>query len=536
MSSRKEYSALEKVQGQRKKKKHGLPVIFALLLAGAVAAFLLIPGESSGKDDALRLLDFNAVSKGVHVLGIDISGMTNEQALTATSGIPESLLDVITVKIDVNGKAFEYSAYDIGIDTDYEDVISAALSYGRKGTFEERMKALNNTPADFKVNVRARKDSIKEALEPLKQQMDKPAADAAFVFMPHGYAPDETAYKPGKAKPVRIAQSDKPNALRYKYYRTSKYIKNYIPKDADISRFVYMPEHDGVSVDIEALAARITSAAAEGDYSVEAPVTILKPTIHIDSVKYYTQLISSWTSSYESHDNADRNYNVAKLSGIINGVVIEPGETWSINEEAGARTYEKGWKGAPGILKGAYVTEPGGGVCQVSSTLYNAALRSGLMIEEASRHSIISNYIPVGLDATISSGNKDLKIKNPYDTPVFIVSYVNAKDKNLTVEIYGPPVMDASLGQVVLDFSSKVTERTEMPETEKHYNAAQTPDEKPIEPGKSKLFVKPRRGTTVQVYIHYISLDGKELEVKKYYVAKYPKITGHEYINDAPPE
>jgi hypothetical protein len=96
--------------------------------------------------------------------------------------------------------------------------------------------------------------------------------------------------------------------------------------------------------------------------------------------------------------------------------------------------------------------------------------------------------------------------------------------------------MDGTHGQVILNFSSKVIERTQVPKTEIHYKASKTPDGKPIEPGTSKLYVKPRRGTTAQVYIHYISLDGKELEVKKFYTAKYPKITGHKYVNDAPPK
>lgn len=532
-------SARERFKGQSKKKKYML-VVFTIVLSAAAAALFLFPGASSGEGEASRLLDFNTVTKGVRVGGIDISGMTGEEALAAASGIPESLLGGIKVTIDVNGTVFEYGAGEAGIDTDYEEAISRAIIYGRTGTYEQRKRcayAAMNGSVNFNVKVRADEQSVKTALEPLKRQMDKPPVDAAYVFTPGGHAADGTPYDTGakNKKPVRIPEGSMPGAIRYQYYRTDKYVKNYIPKDASVSRFFFTEQSEGVLVDIDALAAQIVGAVKTGQYSIKAPAQILKPTIFIDSVKYATQLVSSWTSSYESHDNPERNYNIAKLSAIINGVVIEPGDTWSINEQAGARTYKNGWKEAPGILKGAFVDGPGGGVCQVSSTLYNAALRAGLKVE-SSRHSIISNYIPLGLDATISSGGKDLKLSNPYESPVFIVSYVNPKDKNVTVEIYGPPVMDAAYGQVVLSFSSKVTARTEMPDTQKHYNAASTPDEKRIEPGKSRIYVKPRKGTTAQVYIHYLSLDGKELDVKKFYVAKYPRIKGQEYINDAPPQ
>ncbi|HBU13224.1 MAG TPA: vanomycin resistance protein VanB, partial [Clostridiales bacterium] len=99
--------------------------------------------------------------------------------------------------------------------------------------------------------------------------------------------------------------------------------------------------------------------------------------------------------------------NIWKMSDIINGVKVEPGETWSINEEAGPRTYNLGWQGAPGISDGEYKEEAGGGICQVSSTLYNAVLRAELEIVERKHHSWPLDYIDGGLDATISTGAPD---------------------------------------------------------------------------------------------------------------------------------
>ena len=141
-----------------------------------------------------------------------------------------------------------------------------------------------------------------------------------------------------------------------------------------------------------------------------------------------------------------------KLCGIINGQTLEPGVEWSINEVAGPRTIANGWKEADGISDGGYTKQAGGGVCQISSTLFNASIRSGIFyngntsiaadensykwgIEVTSwrHHSIISGYIPLGLDATISTGGPDLKLLNHCTTPFYIVSYMNTEEKCVPV-------------------------------------------------------------------------------------------------------
>lgn len=513
----------------------------ACLTALIPAAFMLASCGGYAGDEISRVLDFGTVMRGVHVSGVDLSGMTRQQALTATADIPQNVLSKILFSVDVGGEAMNFTAAELGVDTDYEDVINYAFMYGHTGTHEQRSRdayAAGNGLVNFQVNARAQEQSVRQAVNALKGRLDKPAVDAGYTFMPNGYAKDGAAYDPGAGGDrVPIAKENTPNPLRYQYYLTDKYVKNYVPAEANVSRFIYTPEQSGRSADAEALAASVVNAVNNEDYSaIAVPVTAIEPAMKMGDVAQKTQLVSSWTSSYESHDEAERNFNVARLSGLINGVVIAPGETWSINKQAGPRTYESGWKGAAGINDGAFVTEPGGGVCQVSSTLYNAALRAGIDVIESSRHSIISNYMPLGLDATISTGNKDLKLRNPYDTPIFIVSYVNAGERNVTVEIYGPPVVHETYGEVILDFSSEVTKRTELPDTEVHYRAVATPDGKPIEPGASKVFIQPRRGTTAQVYIHYISPDGRELGAEKLYAAEYPKITGEKYVNDVPPE
>lgn len=507
----------------------------ACILLSALLLFSIFP--LNRPDDTERIIDSGRVINGVSINGIDVSGMTEEEVSRTAQVLSKKLLEQNIISVNVDGKNYAYTAGELGARTDFNAIASEAYIYGHCGTFDVRFNAFKkagNGGVDFPLYINVSKSDVATVLGLLHRQMDIDPINAEYKFFPHGYTADgKSIDNPDGSGEVRLAEHEMPNALRYQYWHTNKYIKDYIPKDASISRFQYTEGKDGLAVDIGALADKITISINSGNYSlVNAPFTRVEPETNIADLKYRTQLIASWTSSYVSHDNANRNYNIAKLSGIINGVVIAPGQTWSINKEAGPRTKERGWKDAPGITKGATFPQPGGGVCQVSSTTYNAALRANLEIVDSTRHSIISNYIPIGLDATISTGYPDLKLRNPYNTPVFIISYVNKKDKNITVEIYGHPVTDKQYGEVILNFSSKVIGHTDSPVTKVHHYASRTPNGRSIAPGSRKTYISAKRGTTAQTYIHYLSLDGKELYSKEFYVATYPKTNGEVYVND----
>ena len=112
-----------------------------------------------------------------------------------------------------------------------------------------------------------------------------------------------------------------------------------------------------------------------------------------------------------------------------------PGEEFSYNEATGPRSVENGYKEAPIIVNGKVQNGPGGGVCQVSTTIYNSALNSGLEITDVRNHSLASTYAPKGKDATVSDGSIDFKFKNPYKHPIYIKNFVYGGV--ITSEIYG---------------------------------------------------------------------------------------------------
>lgn len=511
---------------------------------GAAAVFLL--GNTSAAN-VQRIIEFNTVVQGISVHGIDISGMTEEQAREATKNVESEIMGGTQLQFDIGGEITALDASAVGLTTDYADVITEAVQFGRTGDFSSRLADIETAKSgkDFDVSVNADEASVKSALSAMETSLNVAAQDASFTFMKDGYFADGTAYDPatydaaakGEPQLVMVADEDKPDKIRYEYWNNNKYVPDYTPKSAYISRFLYTPEKRGLATDLDALAALILQAVQSGDLSsvITAPTTVTEPTVTLEQVKAQTQLIASWTSSYSHHNNANRIKNVAKMLGIVNGTILEPNVVWSINDTAGPRSVANGWFEAAGIKGGAYVPDPGGGVCQVSSTLYNACIRSGVGIESATHHSIISDYIPIGLDATISTGSPDLKLKNVNATPMYIVTYMNRDEQNVTVEIYGTPVKDATYGDVILTYESKRGGTGTTPPTDYFYNAAATPDGTPIAPGASVTYREARGATSATAYKIIKDLQGKELKKDVFEKHTYRSYTGQVYVNGPDP-
>lgn len=524
-----------------------------LVVALAVAAVLLLAG---GTQKTISIIDFNTAVKGVSVGGTDISNMTREQAIAATAQLETNMLAAAKISLSVNGQIYEFEPSALSITTNYTDIINQAMNYGHTGTFDER-KAATETPKNFDIKLLLDENALNTALANLKTVLDKTPKEAGFQFMPWGYSlnPDGTpvAYEPdinkmisdaSKRKKitypdnlVRLTPEELPPAIRYQYYKNTAYSKEtYIPEAATIARFYYSPEVTGLVADTAAIAGDIKAQVESGSFSmITVPVQVTEPTAKIDEIKQQTHLITSWTSSYSKHNSSSRVWNVAKMSGIICGQIYEPGKKWSINAVAGARTKSRGWKEADGIVDGGYQKQAGGGVCQISSTLYNATIRCGLTGAniESKHHTIISGYIPKGLDATISTGSPDLKVTNPYSTPLYVVSFINPETQSVTVQIYGAPVIDSATGaEVIYHFDSNVLgSYGAAPVDIYYYNKTQLPDGTAIDPGDERRYASKQRGKKIQTYRHFLSLDGKKYKKEDFEYVIIRPINGSIYCN-----
>ena len=219
---------------------------------------------------------------------------------------------------------------------------------------------------------------------------------------------------------------------------------------------VYTDGRAGMGIDIPATEQLVRDALESGNYqaSLTPQLTQQQPAITVDDLKRQITLIGSCTTEYRNkglsewteekrQTTLNRAFNVEKAAGLINGQVVQPGKTWSYNETVGDRNEKNGWKEANAIIGGeTYRLEYGGGVCQVSSTLYNALLEANIEIVYRRKHSIPADYVPLGLDATVDTGHIDFKFKNDTDYPLYIFAYTNVKKSSsrwseLTVLLYG---------------------------------------------------------------------------------------------------
>lgn len=179
------------------------------------------------------------------------------------------------------------------------------------------------------------------------------------------------------------------------------------------------PEMSGFDLDDEQLLAAVT-AGLEQD-TIEVPLKEAAKTITDEELMKIKDVVSEFSTTFPSHQTS-RNTNIRLAASKLNGHILMPGEEISFNQTVGRRTVEGGFKSAPVLKNGKHDIDIGGGICQVSTTMYNAALLADLKVVRRSNHSLPSAYVAVGRDATVDWGTLDLVLANSGQTPIAIAS------------------------------------------------------------------------------------------------------------------
>lgn len=209
-------------------------------------------------------------------------------------------------------------------------------------------------------------------------------------------------------------------------------VKCFNPNSSEM--FTYQEGKNGREIDKNELKDKLINAINNNDYNdifIQKNEVLQKVTI--DKSKNLTSLIGSFSTKLTN--NYNRNKNISLALSAINGIIINPSEIFSFNEIVGARSSNKGYLPAAALSNGELITSYGGGVCQASTTVYGAAIRSNMEILERWCHSLKSSYVPVGLDSTVSYDSADLKFKNILEYPIYIKTY--CLGNTIGCEIYG---------------------------------------------------------------------------------------------------
>ena len=228
------------------------------------------------------------------------------------------------------------------------------------------------------------------------------------------------------------------------------------------------------------------------------------------------KLRAKFSTNYAKSSN-DRKNNIKKALSAFDGMIVEPEQEVSFNKTTGPRTSTNGYKTAKIIFNGSYISGVGGGVCQASTTLYNALLRADVDVLQVNHHSLPASYVPLSFDAMVSEGYSDLIFKNNLETPIYIKAY--GTDEEAIVEIYGQP----------LEEGVEIKTRAELVKVLPHGGDKIITDEegkyadKVLYKGEYYRLKYPQEGYESKGYIQYYK-DGKLIKEKEirhdYYIAQ----------------
>ena len=489
---------------KKKKNKHTLlwlsVAMICLMLSGALVVFVapqllnLELGEMSNfafvngsvivRDQtqidqltAARVaLETDRIHQGVYIDGIHVGGMTRQEAIAAVNAVPSSTGGAFDITVNVDGYTWSINSVDVPLYRNTEEVVQQAYAIGRSNTMS--IRGTSTTP--FRQRLGAVQDV---AMQPVG------------LWTQTTY--DHEVVR-GICMSIAATMSRDPVNASVATF------------DATTKRFTFNPDENGLFVDGEAIYNEVTSWLDGGVYSGTihvSPVILLAPVTRAELMNSFG-LVSSFTTNKTG--NSNRTNNIALSAAAINGITVLPGETFSFNKATGQRTEGKGYKPAAAIAGGETFDEIGGGVCQTSTTLFNAVVRADLTIVTRKSHAWPSDYVPKGEDATVNWPDLDFRFRNDTEWPIFIVAWCDKSNKTVTVEIYGMTRTDG----VTIDLESEVTYTKRPPdETLYVYNPS-------LEYGTEKQTVKERTGYTVVTYKVYYQ-NGREISRVELHTSNY---------------
>jgi vancomycin resistance protein YoaR len=460
---------------KRGKYEAGDRVDFVRGTALSVALFLLISALGVGiwwffkytEDDGL-------VYPNVYVFGENLGGLSPEGATERLHALTDGTYSNLCMTVNLPDRTLNLAPEQTGAAVDVDALVQLALAYGREGNRWENTQAraaaaLTSHDVDVASCLTLNADAIRQVL-------DQAAADAAStlsqtVIAVEGERPNldltweqaaeqtETVHQKLTVvlgTPERSLDVDE----LMERIRAAYCANDFAPMDFDYdvvepdavdwdavcdqhsaapvdavlntADYTVTPEKLGYTFDLETLKKLVTDAGEGQRVTVDfAYAPAARTAAQIDD-ELFGDVLASVSTSHTNESN--RNTNLRLACQALNGKLVLPGETLSYNETLGERTREKGYKAAGAYIGNKTVPTVGGGICQVSSTLYYACLKADLEIVQRTAHGFTVSYVPYGMDATVSWGTLDFKFKNNTDKPIRIEADVSGGKVHVTLK------------------------------------------------------------------------------------------------------
>lgn len=328
------------------------------------------------------------IAFGVHIQGIKVGGTKVTDArrtLESKFAFPVS----VTVAVTLQGQVIrKVRLEELKVKPNFDETLRNALKIGRR-------KSLRASLAEFL------------------------AAWQGGVHLPMAYDWDEQS---GRRILNQIAQSlNRPPQ------------RALVEWQKGIVRII--PSREGLEVEVEETLKAWAERLKRGQWeTLPLIATEVQPEVKTEDVASIDGVVGKATTYFRTKER-NRSHNIRLAASKLDHVLIRPGETISFNNIVGPRTPRQGFRVARVLVQGLFTQDFGGGVCQVAGTLYLAALRAGMEVVQRYRHSRPIAYLPPGLDAAVNFGSLDLKLRNPFDTPLYLRTFV--KGGRLTVLVFG---------------------------------------------------------------------------------------------------
>lgn len=338
--------------------------------------------------------DEKVVRNGVSVEVVDISGMTEKQAKKAVQDYVDKLKG-FNVNIKVSDKSVDVTVGDLGYKWANTGIVDEALEIGKRGNIIQRYKDeldIQNKGKQFSIEMKITKEDIIAALEGLCDKYSIEAKNAS----------------------IRLTDSG----------------------------MEIIPEEDGIAVNYETTSETIYKYIVEewdknSEFSIEADTKVDKPKYTTADMEKISDVpMGSYTTTFSTGSSYyNRNMNIRNGAELLDHIMLYPGEEYSLNEHLAPWTEENGYYPAGTYVDGGVTDSLGGGICQVSSTLYNALLLAEIEIVERYPHSMSVGYVPLAADAALAGDYKDLVFKNNTETAIYIDA--TYKEGAISFDVYG---------------------------------------------------------------------------------------------------
>ena len=430
-------------KGTRKVKKIIISVIIVMLVALIFSTVF-----------ALTNINNEKIISGVTIKGVEVSGLTKEEAIAKLETVYSEKINN-NIMLQYEELESELNPTLMEVNYDIEKAVNEAYSLGRDGNiFTNNYNILGTLIAkrDYDVNMTMNEETTKQTINDIGSNLP-----GIMIESSYSVEDDEliiTRGKEGVVISTDILLSEVKEMLN-DIHETENIIEIPVetktPQEIDVDKihsevyqepqdayytkdpFTVYPEVEGIDFDVEK-AKEMIAAEVKDEYVIDLIITKPEVTIEDIGTEAFPNRLSTFSTRYDASDK-DRTTNLVLACKKLNGKVIMPGETFSYNAALGPRTYAAGYRNGKIYENGQVVDGLGGGICQISSTLYNAALMSDMEIVERRNHQFVTSYVDKGRDATVVYGLTDFRFKNTRTYPVRLVA--SAKGGVATVSVYG---------------------------------------------------------------------------------------------------